>query len=437
MSLRLALALSTFSIVLFGFALVATAQVNVAEGVDQMCINYFIQCQANPPCLPKPCTTTAAGKTVTGTCTPIGCKGTGFQGLSGGMQGIQGLDQFMGILGKIKELLGGGGKGGGGGGSPATGGGAAGGAIPGQSGCTQYYQVTVPSSDPCAYYVPPATASVNNPLSSNSTDGLLSALGGSTGSSLGAAFGDEESTPVNVSQNLLNITTGGSSQQPTTQTSTGGTQTSSLAGQSTSLQPTTQGDIRVLDSGATVIANARDPQTNTEIAGFYGGSTFGTTQPQGVVATLCTTRPWSNSVVSFIIPPSFFDSLCSWRGYQVGLQPQVAQQTQNPSVQLTQQTTPAQGSTQAPAQQQTVVPPEVDIWAAPASVALGSRTSVFWNTKGVTSCAITSSDGNFTEDELSGGASTVPLSGATTFTIECTAPDGTKVKDETTVNIAI
>jgi hypothetical protein len=77
----------------------------------------------------------------------------------------------------------------------------------------------------------------------------------------------------------------------------------------------------------------------------------------------------------------------------------------------------------------------LNVWAEPASVRLGTRTYIFWTSRGATTCAVIGP--NFTQTSLSGGASTVPLSGATTFTMECTAPDGTKATDTVTVNLAI
>jgi hypothetical protein len=79
----------------------------------------------------------------------------------------------------------------------------------------------------------------------------------------------------------------------------------------------------------------------------------------------------------------------------------------------------------------------VDIWAVPASVPLGTRTTIFWNSKNAQSCVETSPDGSFSHSSLSGGGATVPLSGATTFTISCQAPDGTHATDYVTVNLSI
>lgn len=200
------------------------------------------------------------------------------------------------------------------------------------------------------------------------------------------------------------------------------------------------GDIRLLGEGATFIAGTRDEQNKTEVAGFLGTTGSGI-QPTGIVANLCKSRPWSSNFLSFIVPPSFFDSLCTWRGYQVGEPPAPpAQVTQDPKVNVTQ--TPPRpvkkpATTPPVKSEMPEIPSRVDIWAVPAAVPLGSRTSIFWNTQGVTNCTETSPDGSFHQTTLSGGASTVPLTGPTTFTISCLNSKGEPVTDFVTVTIAI
>ena len=83
------------------------------------------------------------------------------------------------------------------------------------------------------------------------------------------------------------------------------------------------------------------------------------------------------------------------------------------------------------------IKPEAHVWAVPARVSVGSRTSIFWNSKGVESCIVMSPDGSFSEVGFSGGASTVPLSGATIFTISCVVADSESVTDYVTVELAI
>jgi hypothetical protein len=96
--------------------------------------------------------------------------------------------------------------------------------------------------------------------------------------------------------------------------------------------------------------------------------------------------------------------------------------TQNPTVATT---TP----------QVTGLQPAVDIWAEPDRVRLGTRTYIFWQSRDVESCEALGP--SFEQRSLSGGASTVPISDASTFRIECTAADGTVVSDSVTVFLAI
>ncbi len=194
-----------------------------------------------------------------------------------------------------------------------------------------------------------------------------------------------------------------------------------------------RGDINARPVGATVVAGSRDTQGNVEVAGFYGSETFGGQGSQGLVGAWCKARPWASNFLSKIITPEFFDNICKARGYQVGMPPPppavVLQQTPKPKP-VTATTTAATSTTPA-------IPPKVDIWAVPASVPLGGRTSVFWNTQGVTSCTETSPNGGFSQNSLSGGAATQPITAATTFSISCLAPDGSPVTGSVTVNLKI
>ncbi|MEK7156306.1 MAG: hypothetical protein AAB790_00690 [Patescibacteria group bacterium] len=193
-----------------------------------------------------------------------------------------------------------------------------------------------------------------------------------------------------------------------------------------------RGDINARPIGATVVAGARDTQGNVEVAGFFGASTF-SGQGGGLVGAWCKSRPWATNFLSKIITPTFFDNICKSRGYQVGMPPATPavtlEQTKKPKT--TAATTTAATST-AP-----TVPPKVDIWAVPASVPLGGRTSIFWNTQGVTNCTETSPNGGFNQNSLSGGAATQALTAATTFSISCLAPDGSPVTASVTVTLKI
>src|SRR3989344_175293 len=191
------------------------------------------------------------------------------------------------------------------------------------------------------------------------------------------------------------------------------------------------GDIKLLGNGGTILAGSVDSANNSVTAGFFGSNTY-TGQPTSVIANLCRSRPRASNFLSYVLPPTFFDSLCALRGYQVGTPQPVV-----PTVTIV-QSAPRSSSKPAGAASTTpAVPPKVEIWAVPASVPLGSRTSIFWNSQGVTNCFESSPDGSFSQNSLSGGASTVALTGATTFTISCIAPDGSHVTNYLTGRLSI
>ena len=193
------------------------------------------------------------------------------------------------------------------------------------------------------------------------------------------------------------------------------------------------GDIKVTNSGATVQVNNNDTQNNSVVAGFYGANS--TSEPQGLAATWCKTRPWASNFLGKIIPTTFFDSLCTLRGFPVGqlapTRPGTARPIVRPQPRPTTTTVVASTSTRP------YIPPEVNIWAVPSKVPLGARTNIYWNTKGVDTCTEASPDGSFTQNSLSGGAATVPLSGPTTYTISCITPSGDHVTNYATVNMSI
>lgn len=208
------------------------------------------------------------------------------------------------------------------------------------------------------------------------------------------------------------------------------------------LLPGLRGDIQLIQTGGTVFAGTRDLSKNTEVSGFYGSYTF-SNQPEGVAARLCTNRPWAGGFLSYVIPETFFDSLCTSRGYQVGISsappaPTTVTVTQTPVQVIKKTSTPTKPAVAKPAA--TTTPASTSrarVWAVPAAVPLGSRTSVFWSAQGVTECKITSPDGNFSQSSLSGGASTAPITAPTTFTISCLTADGTPVTNYTTVTVSI
>lgn len=395
-----------------------------------------------------PCDAHPTGGVVTSRCNTLNdCKGVKFTNQQGKSQGVGNVKGFLDIVKGVMDIIKGvqpppgGGGGGGGAQQPPT----------DSTRCTAYYQVTAPSSDPCAYYVPPTSSSLltHTDIGAGASNSLLEALGG--GSALNVS--DEllgAINPPNVSDQLLGVINNTSQPSETSQTQTptltsaptptatptgtaSGPVTNNLGGQAVSLQAGTQGNIEMTPTRATVVAHARDTEANTEVAGFYGSNTIGGEAPQGLVARMCQSRPWASSIVTYIIPPSFFDGLCAWRGYPVGAPTQPSQQVIVQQVRLS----PSTSTTQQASQLAPIAVPEVDIWAVPPRVPLGARTSIFWNTKGVVSCIVSSPDGSFDEHALSGGAATVPISGATTFTISCLTADGKPVTDYVMVNLAI
>ena len=391
---------------------------------------------------------------VSGTCAldPVknlfDCKATTAAGPSGGQSmSVGGLGDLLGAVSKILGALGAG--------QPPAGGGGSGGVSGGSQGCTQYYQVSTPTSDPCAYYVPQVSSSIDTSTggtggtggtgSSNPISDLINSL---TGGNSGSPNSSGSNTNNNTGGSNSNTSGGGTSTNSgngvNTGTGTGGV-SSTTAGQVTGIGPGgAKGDIRVLPDGTTVVITNQNSAGNSVIAGFLGMGANGASQSQGIAAELCRTRPWAKNFLSFIIPPVFFDSLCTLRGFQVGDAPVVSGGQPQVGVQTTIIRNPGPANPIVIPAVQPIIPAipaspqmQVDIWATPAAVPLGTRTTIFWTSKNAAECVETSPDGSFSHSTLSGGGATVPLSGATTFTISCTALDGTHMTDFVTVNLAI
>ncbi|MDO8514445.1 MAG: hypothetical protein Q7S50_02795 [bacterium] len=300
-------------------------------------------------------------------------------------------------------------------------------------------------SNPCARYVPPTSNNILPPANNTGGCSLINqVLGLCTGTTTNqnTTTSANLNTNTNTSQNINTIL-----RATTSTTTTATTPTTPLvpfrrvifATTTSPISATTppggaRGDIQVTGTGATVVAGTRDVQNNTEVAGFYGTETFGENVPQGLVGQWCQSRPWASNFLSKIVAPSFFDGLCAWRGYPVGTPP--AATSQAPVLTQTPRPKPVV-STSTPATTTPTIQAKVDIWAVPATVSLGSRTSIFWNTQGVTNCTETSPDGSFNQSSLSGGSATVPIISATTFTISCIAPDGSHQTAFVTVNLKI
>ena len=236
---------------------------------------------------------------------------------------------------------------------------------------------------------------------------------------------------VNVSSSLLNLTNsaGNAPVLPRTKPVTA--------------QSGTWGDIQANASGVTITASAHDTDGRTGVGGFYGYNTVPGVQPLDLARQMCVARPWGTPSATAIIPPSFYDSICTARGYKTSAATP-ASKTGTGAGSATQKSSASSSSaktsaaTSSPAKPAApTVPPKVYITAVPSSVKLGSRTSIFWNAVGVKSCLITSPDGSFGARTLYGAASTVALTGETVFSIVCIKPDDSQISNFIKVKLAI
>ena len=185
-----------------------------------------------------------------------------------------------------------------------------------------------------------------------------------------------------------------------------------------------RGDLLTFGGGATIIAGNRG--SGSDVTGFIGGPG---------ASGLCQKRPWAKNFLSYIIPPAFFDNLCSLAGDPVG---QIQGGAYGGTGTGGTRVIPGPSAPSAvPGVAPTGVQPEAKIRANPPSVNLGGRTTIFWTSRDVSSCEEWSSDGNFTGSSTSGGASTVALSGPVTFYIRCLGLDGKYVNSSVTVQIGI
>ena len=392
---------------------------------------------------------------VSGICEAGQCKGTSFMGLNG--------SQLMMVGNLLGQLLKGNNNSSDNSSVPS---------IPytGTSGCTSFYNVTTPSSDPCAIYTPPSSPIINTSGSSTQTaDQLLQLLGGgSTSGGTGTALDNLNGQLGNGTPTTTSSTSGsGNNATNPTVTSLSVTAGDTLPGDyfcvkqmyplivanlkkgdvfpvgclndknsaasSTvllNLKNGDRGNIIITSGGATIYSGSRD--ATHEIAGFYGSDTLSGNQPQGFIASMCMRRPWAGSIVSYVIPPGLFDSVCKWGGYQVGITEQADSSGGGSTKTFTQPLPQATTTVYIPTGQ-----PDASIWAVPARVPLGTRTSVFWRASNVQSCAETSSDNSFHQNSLSGGASTVAITQATTFTILCNVTASSTITKSVTVDLSL
>lgn len=312
--------------------------------------------------------------------------------------------------------------------------------------CTSYTQTSDPnSSDPCTFYVPSVGGSGASAVSGGTGVGPTSAGGNADGggnafSNAISSIGNEnEGGSANANDNDINNQN--ENDVAVSVTGEDGNIFQTFFDRIAGLRGGASGNIDLSDKGATIYAGGHNPNDNSSAAGFYGTDTFGS-QPQGLVARLCFNRPWANTFFSTIIPPAFFDNLCKWRGYELASDAMgdddAVVRLQTILLKGGQPSQPQQASTTGAVQAYPVYPPpEVHIWASPKAVPIGGRTSIFWYSRNAVSCLVTSSDGSFHETALADGASTVPISDATLFTITCKGRSDQSATETVLVTIKI
>src|SRR3989344_2287194 len=339
------------------------------------------------------------------------------------------------------------------------------GTLPGGSlaGCTGTpFISTTPSANPCAVYIPVASAGNTNPASSVSNALLNSGTSGagtvsansvssallvnsSAGTGLPPSPGITSSNVNNpsspsVSSLLLNsyVSNAGKAATAIANVNIG---TASPSG----VQFGTWGDIEANAYGVTIIVGGHGVDGRTGVGGFYGYDTVLGVQPQALARQMCRNRPWKDLAITFIIQPSYFDGLCTARGYNAtttaatlslvsatgtvnsNFKLVAASGTPATSVVATSTINPASGFVRV------FQAPRVDIYAIPTRVRISARSTLYWSAQGVTSCAVSTPDGSFNENSLRGAASTVALYTNTIFTIACNAEDGSIVTKSVTV----
>lgn len=447
--------LGVFAVILLAYFAVAPSA-NAAFGSGNiMCMTppFIGPCKYPMPCpkapifgvIGKPCQEEANGKVCTGACSAPGkCEAKGCSGIGGGSEvaGIgKALEAAMGMLKDLLKPKGGGG--GGGGGAPPGGASPMGPLYPT---CVRNPATNTVSPIPCTE----ANGQINyGGTSDNGSSLTLPAGEGGTGNSTGQALldilngvGNEPDSNTNTNSDTNSVSVGATTNSSASTSDASGTPSVNVVvggggslSATSSQQKSLQGDIVVGGSGGVLYVRSRDVESNTEVAGFYGGSVPGNAQPSSLIGRMCRTRPWGDGVLGGLISGAFFDGLCKRFGYGVGelaTTPSGGRGLPAKSSKIIITQNPATRPSQAPAQ---AVNPEVDIWANPSSVRLGTRTYIYWNSRDVVSCV--EKGPSFEHNTLTGGASTVPLSDTTIFTIECLAADGRTVKDSVRVTISL
>lgn len=298
------------------------------------------------------------------------------------------------------------------------------------TGCRQYTRTSVRTNDPCAIYVP---ATSTSQTSREYIDQVLRSIrtapsGGiqtytppkQQPQTLGQKIEAVSDSLFNWNQTKIPLTTPKAPEQTPNYTS--------------SVQEGGRSDLRVSATGITLEAGFRNFSANTDTSAFFGASVKAPTPAE----RLCLVRPWQNSIISPYIPATLFDDACAKRGYRAGIVAAAAPAAK-PAVSTQPVSATKPGATAKATSTVPYVAPSIDIWAVPSSVSIGSRTSIYWYSKGVESCTVSSPDGSFRQNALANlyGASTVPLTGATIFSLSCLAPDGSPVTDFVKVGVGI
>lgn len=361
----------------------------------------------------KPCSDSTSGFTTTGACvTVMDCKGMSTSdGKSlGDLKGI--MDLAKGLMDMLKPKEGGSGAGGG---SPSP-------LADLYPPCTTNPATGTVSPIPCKN----PDGSVNyggngaglfggTDLNTNVSDTLLDALGKKTSDII-------DETPSDTDTGTQDEPTKDDGKEEETKEGT-------VPEDASQLKSGSKGDILIGEGGVTIVGSSRDGDTET--ASFFGSDSRSRLTSQSLIGRLCAARPWEGSFLRAVIPSTFFDGLCRIGGYQVG----VAQLVPNAGGNVRPKTFTA------PTDMPSYVPPpdtgapQVEIWAEPDRVRLGTRTYIFWSSQNVESCKV--SGPSFQHTTLSGGASTVTITDATVYTIECKGLDGSEATDSVTVYLAI
>lgn len=293
---------------------VANAQAGALTS-GSVCQIWWDACQkktpSGPPCSPPIKTCTASGGI--GHCEQTICVGDTAAGLDGKQAGLdKGLEGLMGALQSILGKLG-----------QGKGGSGAGGGQPGGGGSPTAQNPLAPERADNTNSLLDAVNDVTDTIATGAEEAqdtvtnILDSVFGKEGIEVTNENnnGTEDSQDINGEVTVENTTEG-----------------NNTTGSSTPLIPKAEDEerteTRTTGTTATFEAGVRDAESNSEVSGFYGNSVA--EQPKeenSLFSRLCTSRPWANGILSYIIGPDFFDGLCTRIGYEPGevAQPQPTQ----------------------------------------------------------------------------------------------------------------